>query len=148
MYRHALIPIDCSEEARQAAVRMVGHLGSVPACRVTLVAAVTASPLEEIREKKRDHAYEALRSIGKILHGYGIYATQRVAEAAEGGDAASGIIAEANRPDERYDVILLGTHQTRPDDEEEPCAGSLADKLCRRVNIPVLVLPTHMRGTR
>jgi nucleotide-binding universal stress UspA family protein len=143
VYRHALIPIDCSEEARQAIVRMVGYLGSVPACRVTLVAAVTASPLEEIRQKKLDHAYEALRTVGKLLHGYGIYATQRVAEAEEGADPALGIVNEANRSDERYDVILMGTHQTRPDDEEQPCAGSLADKICRRVRIPVLVLPTH-----
>jgi nucleotide-binding universal stress UspA family protein len=143
MYRHALIPIDCTDDARQMTQALARFLGPIPACRATLVATITPSPYPEIQQKKIAHAEEALRAMGKLLYGYGVFATQRVLEATD-GEPASAVAAEANTSDQLYDVILLGTYQTRPD-EDEPCTGSLADKICRRANVPVLVLPTCPR---
>ena len=145
MYRHLLAPIDCTDEARRAALQLVRHFASVPACRVTLAATISPSPSPEIRHKKVRHARAALDGIGEILHGYGVYTTRRILE---GADAAAALADEARSPGEVYDVIVLGAYQTRPDEEDEapPCRGSLADRICRRTHVPVVVLPAPAAG--
>ncbi len=59
------------------------------------------------------------------------------------GDLAAAANQEAQRTDAVYDLILLGTHQTRQEDFDLPCAGSLADRICANTTVPVLILPTR-----
>jgi len=141
MYRHVLIPVDCSEDARRAVPALAKYLSEMMSCRATLVAAISPTPFAELHDKKVAHAREALRSVSALLREYGVYTNGRIIE---GEEVSVAVEEESRLTSEMYDLILLSTYQTRPEDEENPCAGSLADRLSRRVDIPVLVLPTRV----
>ena len=143
MYRHVLIPVDCSPESRRAASELARFLVPLVPCRVTLIAATSPARSEDERRGKARHASEAVRAIRDIFAESGVYTTKRIAEGVEDGDLAAAANQEAQRTDAVYDLILLGTHQTRQEEFDLPCAGSLADRICANATVPVLILPTR-----
>ena len=142
MYRHILALIDCTDDARTEAIQIARQFASEPTTRITIAANVTPTDDPALRRKKQEHARGALHAIGDLLTGEGMYARKRVLEAE---DAVDAVLAEASRPQECYDLIVLGAHQARPEMDEMPCRGSLADRLALRASVPVMVLPSRPR---
>lgn len=138
MFRHILVPVDCTEESRRLALAVVQSFGSMISCRVTLVAMVTPADNTELHSRRVRHAEEALGRLHTLLLGYGVWAKGKVLE---GEDHASAIAAESISKEFLYDLIVLGTHQTLPEDPEEPCRGSLVERVSKRVSLPVMVVP-------
>jgi hypothetical protein len=60
----------------------------------------------------------------------------------ENGDLATAVTLESRRPGDAFDLILLGTHHTRQEDYDQPCIGSIADRIAGKVKQPILILPT------
>jgi len=146
-YQHVLVPVDCSPNTPLMMEALARFIGSQP-CRVTLAAAVSAAPTPEIREKRRQHAQEALDRARWILREYGIYPQLRIAEgSSDGCDPAETFARIADgTPMDRYDVVLLGTHQTQIEeyDYDLPCRGSFADRLCRQLRLPAVIIPAAL----
>lgn len=142
MYRHVLYLIDCTPETRREATGVAKHLAGVTNCRMTLVAHVTPAPSAEFREKKAAHAEEALKAIKDQFRNCGCYTRTLVLE----GEDIAPLLAEeayAGRDRWNYDLIVLGTHQTRPEIDELPCRGSVADRVAQHTDLPVLILPAR-----
>src|SRR6476661_3131390 len=110
MYQHLLVPIDCTDDSRHLAQRVARFAAPLIPCRVTLTAAVTPTEDGDLRNKRRRHANDALRSLQQLLVQEGIWSRSCVLE---GADHAVTVAAEANNASERYDLIVLGTYQTR-----------------------------------
>jgi nucleotide-binding universal stress UspA family protein len=138
MYRHILVPVDCTDDARREAHRLARYVGPMNATKVTVAATITPSPDPQIHQKKVAHANGALAAIADILHGYGIHARRRIVE---GADAACALTAEEKDDLENYDLIVMGTHQTRSEIDDFPCRGSLADQIAQRTSLPIIILP-------
>lgn len=143
MYRHVLIPVDCSPDGRRAASDLAQFLAPLVPCRATLLAATSPARSEEESREKARHAREAVRAIADIFAESGVYTTQRIAQGVDEGDLAVAANRESQRTAAVYDLILLGTHQTRQEEFDLPYMGSLADRICANVTIPVLILPTR-----
>jgi nucleotide-binding universal stress UspA family protein len=143
MYRHLLVPIDCTDSSRHLVQRIARFATPLIPCRITLAAAVTPTQDSELRGKRRRHANDALRSLHQQLLHEGIWSRTCVVE---GDDHAAALAAEAANSTELYDLIVLGTYQTRQEDFDAPCKGSFADQLCARTRLPVLVLPDQYGG--
>jgi nucleotide-binding universal stress UspA family protein len=138
MYRHILVPIDCSHEARQAMMQVIHYFANQHIVKITLAATVTPAPDSQIQAKRIAHAEEALDAAGKILGQYGVYTRRIVVQ----GDDPSAALADVSRdPRALYDMIVMGAYQARLEDFEMPCQGSLVDRLSQKVSIPVMVLP-------
>lgn len=149
MYRHVLIPIDCSPDTRVAAPQLAEFLAPLVPCQVTLVAVTSPAATEEQQHDKINHARQALQEIGGIFADSGVYTRYRIMEGIEGGDMATALATASYGTLTPYDLILLASHNTRQEEFDLPCSGSLADRICGRVNLPVLVLPTrHAVRTR
>ncbi|MES2461521.1 MAG: universal stress protein [Armatimonadota bacterium] len=143
MYRHLLVPVDCTENSRHLAHRVARFAAPLIPCKVTLAAAITPTEDSELRGKRTRHANDALRSLKQLLLQEGIWSHSRVVE---GNDHAAALVREALNESELYDLIVLGTYQTLPEDYDAPCKGSFADQICRRTHLPVLVLPDMYEG--
>lgn len=143
MYRHVLIPVDCSPDTRRSAPELAAFLSPMVPCQITLVAATSPSPTEEQRLDKKKHAREALQAIGDIFSESGVYTRRQIVEGVENGDMATAVAQESRRPGTSHDMILLATHHTRQEEFDLPCSGSMADRISQKVNIPVLILPTR-----
>ena len=140
-FMNILAPIDCTEDALRSAQALLRFASALPSCKVTLAAAVTPGPTAEIRNHKRQHAKAALARIHKYLNSYGLFTQERIVEA---NDVADAFLAQSRNEEEQYDVIVLGTYQTQPEDPfDMPCTGSLADRISRHAEIPVLILPAR-----
>jgi nucleotide-binding universal stress UspA family protein len=138
MYSHVLTWIDCSNESRRTVASVARHFTPVTNCKVTLVAVISPSATAPERAKKLEHAREALRQTGELLHKKGVFSWKKVVE---GKDPVVAVAEESRQSVNPYDLIIVGTHQTRIEDAEPPCLGSLADRLAQRVTLPVLVVP-------
>jgi nucleotide-binding universal stress UspA family protein len=144
MYQHALVPVDCSEDARHAALDIVSYLDAMTYCQVTLVATISKSPDAEIRDKKVKHAQEALEGLHGFLHNnYGVFTRCRILETS---DPAAAIAKAATQSETPCDVIVMSTYQTRTEFDDSPCQGSLVDRVSQRATIPVVVLPNRNRA--
>jgi nucleotide-binding universal stress UspA family protein len=139
MYQHVLVPIDCTDGSRHLAQSLIRFM-AFP-CRITLAATITPTPDRELQAKRQRHANDALRSVQQLLLEGGIWTRSCLVE---GSDTAMALATEAKNTAERYDMIVLGTHQTRTEDFEAPCKGSFSDQLCARTHLPVLVLPEFL----
>ena len=138
-YYHILAPVDCTDDALRAMLPLLQYASKMPCCKVTLAAAVTPAPTAKIREKKREHAQGALNRLHDYLSSFGLFTFQRIVEARDPADA---YVAETRDYDEQYDVIVLSPYQTRPEDPFDlPCTGSLADRISKNAEIPVVILP-------
>ena len=138
-YQHILAPVDCTDDALRSMQSLLRYASAMPACKVTLAAAVTHGPTPEVRQRKRHHAQSALDRLHGYLKSYGLHTDGRIVEA---DDPAVAFVAESNDYDEQYDVIVLSPYQARSEDPfEVPCAGSLADRIGQRTELPVLILP-------
>jgi nucleotide-binding universal stress UspA family protein len=140
MFRHLLVPIDCTEDSRRLAAALAQFAAPMVPCKITLVAAVTPIEDEVLRSKRRHHADSALIAIHHRLQEDGIWTRTRVVE---GKDHIAAFVAEGAQAKELYDLIVLGTHQTLPESLEAPCLGSFADRLSQRTSLPVIVLPSR-----
>jgi|GEM_PF-5580803 Universal stress protein UspA and related nucleotide-binding proteins len=138
MYRHILALIDCSDDARREALQIVRQFASEPTIRITIAASMTPAPSPEIRQKKVEHAQSALRTIGDLILREGIYTRRRLLEAE---DVVDAVLAEVAKRSEGYDLIVLGAHQTQVEFDDQPCRGSLADRIAQRSPLPVMILP-------
>lgn len=147
MYRHVLVPIDCSQDTRLAAPQLAQFLSTMVPCQVTLVAVTSPAAIEEERFDKMRHARQALHSVADVFTNSGVYTRQRLVENTENGDMATALKSILNSSQIPYDLILLASHNTRQEEFDLPCPGSVADRICSKVNIPVLVLPTRQRGS-
>jgi nucleotide-binding universal stress UspA family protein len=139
-FRHILGPIDCSDDSRRLAASLVEFATLLVPCKITLIAAVTPTDDAELQGKRRNHANTALLKLHAQMQQYGIWTRTRVVE---GEDPIAAFVAEGAQTKEIYDLMVLGTHQTLPEDMEAPCRGSFADRLCQKTTLPVLVLPSR-----
>jgi nucleotide-binding universal stress UspA family protein len=140
MYRHLLVPIDCSDDSRRLMVTLARFATPHIPCKVTLVASVTPTDDEGLRKARLNHALTALHGLHDILHQYGVWSRTRVLESE---DHIGAISEEATDTREQYDLLVLGTHQTRIEDWDAPCQSSFADRLSQRSHLPVMVLPSQ-----
>lgn len=147
MYRHVIVPIDCSDDARREAVRVARYLSPMHGTKVTIIAGITPTLDPAVHEKKVQHAQDALDAIAAIMTQYGIRTHQRILA---GVDAAQALVAEACSAEQQYDLFVLGVHSIQPDiDEFETYdkagvylnRGSFADQLIQKSHLPVMVLP-------
>ena len=140
-YAHYFVPIDCTPDAQRHAPTLARFVAAQP-CKVTLAAVITPTPDAETRRKRKAHAQEALNRIATTLYNvYGIYTYDRIVE---GTDHATAFAEESRSPNARYDRIILGAYQTRPEEREDleaPCLGSLADRISQKSRLPVVILP-------
>jgi nucleotide-binding universal stress UspA family protein len=143
MYRHVLVPIDCTDASRHFVQRLARFVAPLVPCRVTLAAAVTPTQDGQLRDKRQRHAEDALRCLHQQLLQEGIWSRYCVVE---GEDHAAAVAAEGTNPRELYNLIVLGTYQTRQEDFDAPCKGSFADQICARTNLPVMILPNQYEG--
>ncbi len=145
MYQHILVPIDCTDASRNLVPLLAHFVAPLIPCRVTLAVTLTPTPTQnsELHDKRRRHASDALHSVQQLLLQEGIWSGCCLVE---GSDPAAALAAEARNPAELYDLIVLGTHQTRPEDLEAPCRGSFADQICACTSLPVLILPQRGKG--
>ena len=143
MYRHLLVPIDCTEDAQHLAHGIARFASPLVPCRVTLAATITPTDNRELNSKRRRHACDALRTIGDQLLQEGIWSRSCILE---NKDAAKAIAAEATDTELGYDLIVMGTYQTRQEDMDAPCRGSFVDQVCAKTKLPVLVLPFLYEG--
>lgn len=139
MFSHLLVPIDCTDDTRRLAEHLTRFVIPLVPSKLTLAAVVTPTDDPVLRGKRRRHAEAALLTLHTMLLNHGVWARTRVLE---NEDHAAAYAIEGARDEEKYDLLLLGTHQTRPEDLEAPCRGSFADQLCQRTHLPVLVLPS------
>lgn len=142
MFHHIFSLVDCTPESQRLALHLVQLAYPMSSCQVTLAAAVTPTTDPELRTKRRQHAEDALMQLHDQMKNYGVWAHVKVIE---GEDHAAAFVEAAKeaRPNTLYDLIVLGTHQTLPEDPEEPCIGSLADRIARRTDLPMLILPSR-----
>ncbi len=142
MFHHIFSLIDCTPESQRLALHLVQLAYPMSSCQMTLAVAVTPTSDPELRIKRRQHAEAALLRLHDEMKQYGVWTHIRVIE---GEDHAVAFVAAAKavRPGTLYDLLVLGTHQTLPEDAEEPCASSLADRIARRTDLPMLVLPSR-----
>jgi nucleotide-binding universal stress UspA family protein len=140
MYHHVMVPIDCSDDARNEAYSIASHLATMEGTLVTIAAGITPSFDSTFRAKKVEHARVALRAIGDILDERGIRSRHLIVE---GADVAQALADEAYSIDQQYDLFLLGVHQTRPEFDDAPGLGSFADQLARCTHLPVMILPAQ-----
>jgi nucleotide-binding universal stress UspA family protein len=138
MYSHVLAWIDCSQDARREAAFVARHFACIPTCRVTLVATISPSTTDAERQGKLNHAQDALRGAAALMLWTGVVADRQIVE---GKDPVAAVAKESCQTINPYDLIVVGTHQTRIEDIEAPCQGSLVDRLAQRVTLPVLVVP-------
>jgi len=138
MYRHILAPIDCSEDARRLVPDLARYISRMPSCQMTLVATVTPSPIPQINHVRQLHARETLHAMHNLFLNFGVYAFCRVAE---GDDTVTATLETAHDEEELFDLIVLGSYQTRTEADDFPCEGSFADKICRKSHLPVYILP-------
>jgi nucleotide-binding universal stress UspA family protein len=92
MYRHLLVPVDCTDDSRQLAHALARFATPLIPCRVTLAAAVPPTDDAELQRKRRRHAADALRTLSQQLLGEGIWTQCRIVE---GSDHAAAVAAEA-----------------------------------------------------
>jgi nucleotide-binding universal stress UspA family protein len=142
MFHHIFSLVDCTPESHKLAMHLVQLAYPMSSCRVTLAAAVTPTDDPELRLKRRQHAEEALQRLHGEMKQYGVWTQAKVVE---GEDHAAAFVeaARAARPNTLFDLIVLGTHQTLPEDPDEPCIGSLADRIARRTDLPIMILPSR-----
>ena len=143
MYHHILVPVDCTEEAHRVAECLVPIVLKNSVCRVTVVTTYSPATDPTIRDHNLQHARAAAKEITDVLFDYGIVAWRRILGTRNPAQA----IAEESRRDLCYDLIVLGTHQTRTERgemveiRETPCQSPLATQIAERVDIPVMILP-------
>jgi nucleotide-binding universal stress UspA family protein len=138
MYRHILVPIDCTDDARRAVMQIIHYFANEHIVKVTLAASVTPTDDSKLRDKRIAHAEEALKAAGNILARYGVY-TRRIV--VEGEDHAAALAEYAADELCVFDVVVLGAYQARTEEFDMPCRGSLADRLSQLSPIPVMILP-------
>jgi nucleotide-binding universal stress UspA family protein len=143
MYRHILVSVDCSDESRRVAERLAAIVCPNPVCQVTLVTTYTPASDPVIQAHNLQHARAAAKEISDVLFDYGVIAWRRVLGAKNPAQA----IAEESQRDLQYDLIVVGTHQARPEIDGEFCHAPLAAQISERTNIPVMIL-SDRRETR
>jgi nucleotide-binding universal stress UspA family protein len=142
MFHHIFSLVDCTAESQRLALHLVQLAYPMSSCQITLAAAITPTADPELSVKRRRHAEDALFRLHDQMRQYGVWTHVRVVE---GEDHAAAFVeaARAAKPNTLYDLIVLGTHQTLPEDPDEPCSSSLADRIARRTDLPIMVLPSR-----
>jgi len=102
------------------------------------VTTISPSTTGAERQGKLNHSQDALRGAAALMLWTGVVADRQIVE---GKDAVAAIAKQSRQTVNPYDLIVVGTRQTRIEDIEAPCQGSLADRLAQRVTLPVLVVP-------
>jgi nucleotide-binding universal stress UspA family protein len=147
MYRHLLVPVDGTPDTRLAAPPLAAFLSTMVPCQVTLVAVTSPALTNEQCLDKARHARQALYSISDLFTQIGVFTRHRLVENIAEGDMATALAKILSSTQIPYDLILLGTHYTCQEEFDLPCGGSLADRICGKVNIPVMVLPTRQASS-
>lgn len=140
MYRHVLVPVDCTDDALRAMPRIIKFVAQMTSCQVTIAASVTPAPTEQISQGKRLHAADALNRLHAYLRGFGVHTQCRIVQ---GADPATAFAAESLNSLEQYDLILMAAYQTRIEGFDFPCTGSLVDQIAAGTGLPILVLPSR-----
>jgi nucleotide-binding universal stress UspA family protein len=143
IYRHALVPVDCTEECRRSAEALAEFFAPHQNCMVTLAATISPSQTPEERQKRVAHAESALAAIAAVFQRYGIYARRAVLEGSDPYVALQAKIHSVYR-DEPMDLVVLTLRHTRNEEDVSPCLGSFADRIARRVapaGLQTIILP-------
>ena len=136
-----LVPVDCTPESRrqvELAARLAAPMAGV---RITLMATVGPVPegpdMARLKEAREKHALEALKAAADQMTRVGTYCLRTIRTATS---LAGSIAAEAATG--KYDMVVLSSSlAVRREDDENPCAPTLAEQVTRTLHIPLIVAP-------
>ncbi len=140
LFHKVLVPVDESEQAMRAVLKAVdlaasGIIGELVLLNVYDNSKVDITKLHnhDKLDELRTESLELLRKYEAVLQEKGVQPRLKRA-----GGEPSALIMDVIENDGQYDLVIMGSR--RLNKFQELAFGSVSDRVCRLVDVPVLVV--------
>jgi len=151
MFKRILLPTDGSQTSRHAAFTAAEFLKAGQGVEVTIVLAVSLLVAEESdfdgEYVTRHNNTMVMRAEAVLQKAAAIFAEKGIAHNTKiiHGDPVS-LAIDKEATSGGYDIIIMGSHGLGMEKTDTHYLGSVTERVIRRSEIPVMVIPVHHIG--